>query len=194
MKLTFLCYIIHRFIIKPSKYGGICLKVCSSRLPGIDFWKSHGNFWESLTPRLPLMQALLLFSIFDKNDLDPSDPICNPKLHLNASYLHTKFCWNWSFLTQVLGQNSVFSIFSNSDLDLHSGDPMGNPKLNLHESYLYTVSLKLVTYSLSYWAEIFYLFLALVTLTLILVTPYKIPNSVFKQAIYVLSFVGNGPF
>ena len=34
------------------------LKVGSPRLPGIDFWKSQGSFWESLTPRLPLMQAL----------------------------------------------------------------------------------------------------------------------------------------
>ena len=33
-------------------------KSWSPRLSGTDFWKSLGNFWVSLTPRLPLMQAI----------------------------------------------------------------------------------------------------------------------------------------
>ena len=32
-------------------------KIWSPRHPGIDIWKSQSNFCESLTPRLPLMDA-----------------------------------------------------------------------------------------------------------------------------------------
>ena len=46
--------------LKLGRNGQISLKLGSPRLPGTDFWKSRGNFWESLTPRLPLMQALEL--------------------------------------------------------------------------------------------------------------------------------------
>ena len=40
------------------KYIASLDKIRSHWLPGIKFWKSQTNFWESLTPRLPLMQAL----------------------------------------------------------------------------------------------------------------------------------------
>ena len=40
--------------------GEVCLKVGSPRLPDTDYWKSQGSFWESLTLRLPLMQALFI--------------------------------------------------------------------------------------------------------------------------------------
>ena len=44
------------------------------------------------------------FSIFGNSvlDFDPSNPIYYPKLCLYASYLYTKFCWNWSILVQVI--------------------------------------------------------------------------------------------
>ena len=38
--------------------GQISLNLGSLRLLGTEFWKFQGSFWESLTPRLPLIQAL----------------------------------------------------------------------------------------------------------------------------------------
>ena len=58
-------WVKYHFIPTSTHYlSNLCIEIYdnigSQWLPGIKFWKLKTNYWESLTPRLPLMQALVI--------------------------------------------------------------------------------------------------------------------------------------
>ena len=55
----------------------------------------------------------------------------NPKLHLHAIYLRTKFVQIGRYLLKFLSGND----FSTGDLELDPSKPIYNPKLHLYASY-----------------------------------------------------------
>ena len=139
----------------------------------------------------------MFFSIFRTDDLDPSNPIY--KLCLYASYLYPKLSWNRSILTRYWAE-AIFLYLVAVTLTLIPVTTWAIPN-SIYRQDTYISSFGEIGHSfflsgmfccccfLLFFVVFFFSILALLTLTMILVTPYTIPNYVFMQVTYILSFV-----